>query len=164
MLTVWLSGSVFSCSPFVVEGELGSGEVQSADAGGDTAPETVGDIEADTEFDTDTDTKADTDTESDTESDTGAESDTDSKTTEGIEVLVEISSDWGSGFCTNVAVANNGKSAVMWETAYEVGGSITSLWNAIATPMDPLTHFVGEQWNDTLQPGESTSYGYCAER
>jgi cellulase/cellobiase CelA1 len=63
-----------------------------------------------------------------------------------------------------VTVTNTGASTVLWQTSDDVGGSITSLWNAQATAADPLTHFMGEQWNDTLQAGESTAYGYCAER
>jgi len=188
VFTVFLLGVLLSCEQLVIEGGIGSGEIQDTEPDADTNP---GSEEEASDTDTGTDTGAATDTGAgaDTESDTDDKSDdadkedtddedtddkdkdkdtddedTDDKTTKGVEVLVEISSDWGTGFCTNVAVTNNSTSTVLWETTYDVGGSITSLWNAQATSVDPLTHFMGEQWNDSLQAGESTSYGYCAER
>lgn len=181
MFTVLGLEVLISCKPFVIEGGIGTGEVLStesdadtdlgleqesadsdteadADSGSDT--DTVGDTGADADTGTDADTEADADTGGDADT----EQDTDTKTTDGVEVLVEITSDWDTGFCTNVAVTNNGTSTVMWETTYDVGGSITSLWNAESTAVDPLTRFVGAQWNDTLQPGSATSFGYCANR
>lgn len=160
MVTVLLFGVQFSCTPFVLSDEQSAGESLSTEPDADTDTDT--DSSSDSDSDTGTDSDSDTGTDSDNDNDT--DSDSKPKKTEEIEVDVVISSDWGSGFCTTVSVTNNGTSAALWETTYDVGGSITTLWNAQATPAGALTLFVGEQWNDTLQSGESTSYGYCAER
>ena len=53
--------------------------------------------------------------------------------TPGLDVVVDISSDWGTGFCTDVQVTNTTKATVLWETTYDVGGTITTIWNDTLT-------------------------------
>jgi hypothetical protein len=75
---------------------------------------------------------------------------------------IDESSSWTEGYCSDGAVTNTSTESVSWSIQTSVQGSVDNIWNAIATPVDDELLFVGESWNDTLGPGETTTFGFCA--
>ena len=51
-----------------------------------------------------------------------------------------------------------------WEVELSVDGSMTSLWGASVSESGGVWTFVGESWNASLEPGDATDFGFCAER
>ncbi|MDW6005454.1 endo-1,4-beta-xylanase [Vibrio mangrovi] len=86
--------------------------------------------------------------------------------TAGVSHQVDIASDWGVGYCANLTVTNNNGSAVNnWEVDVNIGGTVTSLWNAAWTQDGNIAHVSGSGQYTTLQAGQSTSQiGFCANR
>ncbi|MEM0470963.1 MAG: cellulase family glycosylhydrolase [Candidatus Anstonellales archaeon] len=74
-----------------------------------------------------------------------------------------ITSDWGSGFCAEVTVTNNLNTPVYWSTYVELAMpfTINNAWNANPTPSGSGYEFTGAHWNNLLNPGQSTSFGFC---
>jgi chitin-binding protein len=71
---------------------------------------------------------------------------------------------WDGGRCVELRVENQGSKATSWEVYYAPGGEIAALWNA----RDEGSHhehlaFVGEDWNERLDPGEWTTFGMCVD-
>jgi cellulase/cellobiase CelA1 len=78
---------------------------------------------------------------------------------------VSVQDDWGSGYCNNVKVTNPGTAPLTWSVTLEIQGNFNHAWNANATHSGSQTTFSGQEYfNDELAPGESTSFGYCANR
>jgi hypothetical protein len=79
-------------------------------------------------------------------------------------LLVEtvIQSQWATGYCADIFVTNEGSETLQWEFTMTVDGEISSLWNANVTPVGDKMHFTGVDWNDTLAPGSSAQFGFCA--
>lgn len=71
---------------------------------------------------------------------------------------------WDGGRCVELRVENQGSKATSWEVYYTPGGDIAALWNA----SDEGSHhdhiaFVGEDWNERLDPSEWTTFGMCVD-
>lgn len=83
----------------------------------------------------------------------------------GITTRLTLQSDWGTGYCADVAVTNGGSQPADWQVAVAVDGSVTQTWNAtvVASPPGQLIAG-GVAWNDVLAPGASTAFGFCAAR
>ncbi len=85
-----------------------------------------------------------------------------------LSTVVNIHTDWGTGYCANVTVTNNGDAAVDWETTFTMPspGAIYNFWNVNWSQNGGQVAISGKyDWNNILQPGESThSIGYCANR
>ncbi|MGZ8218613.1 cellulase family glycosylhydrolase [Methylomagnum sp.] len=77
---------------------------------------------------------------------------------------VTVSSDWGTGYCAEVAVANTLAGPVKWRTAFTAQGGINNLWNAAHTQTGDQVAATGLGWNGTLAPGASAQFGFCADR
>lgn len=77
---------------------------------------------------------------------------------------LQISSDWGAGYCANVTVTNTGTTRVAWATDIAVQGTIREQWNATGSAVSGTVRFVGVSWNRELPPGGSTQFGFCANR
>jgi hypothetical protein len=75
-----------------------------------------------------------------------------------------VSADWGSGYCADVAVANDTAQALEWTTRFPVQGMIGSFWNAVYTQDGGQAIATGEEWNKILASGGSAHFGFCAER
>ncbi len=75
-----------------------------------------------------------------------------------------VDSDWGTGYQLTVQVTNIGTEQIAWTVAFNVDGTIVNLWNADSTPSGDLTSFKGKDYNANLKPGESTSFGFVANR
>ena len=83
---------------------------------------------------------------------------------EGLEVAVEIYTDWGPGYCANGSVTNVGDATTTWGFTWPVEGEIYTLWEANATTMGDEVTFTGVASNATLAPGATTTFGFCANR
>jgi endoglucanase len=77
---------------------------------------------------------------------------------------LQMSSDWGAGYCANVTVTNTGTTRVVWATDIAVQGTITQEWSATASAATGTVRFAGVSWNRELAPGGSTQFGFCANR
>jgi len=95
----------------------------------------------------------------------GAEGDPDP--TPDLTTVVNIVNDWGAGYCANVTVTNNSAAPLDWETTFTMpsAGSIYNFWNVNWSQNGNQVTLSGIDWNNILQPGESThDIGYCVNR
>ena len=81
-----------------------------------------------------------------------------------LETAVSVTSDWGSGYCANIDITNNGASNSEWTVTVPIEGNVSSLWNATWVQEGELLTVEGVSWNRTLAPGGSVQVGYCAVR
>jgi len=82
----------------------------------------------------------------------------------GIETETTVTSDWGSGYCADVAITNTGHSAVDWSAELEVGGTISSLWNACYSQSGHRLSVEGLDWNNLIGAKQTLTIGFCAAR
>ena len=89
----------------------------------------------------------------------------DTGTPEAVDLLVTVTetTNWGAGACYAVGVANQGTVAETWVIEIDVPGTITSLWSAVSEEGPNGLLFSGVDWNATLQPLQSTEFGYCVQ-
>jgi len=79
-------------------------------------------------------------------------------------VSVKINDDWGSGYCAQVKVTNNGTNVSDWKVTFTVDGVIRDLWNAVYVQTGNSVTAEGVSWNNTVNPSESVDFGFCADR
>ena len=87
-------------------------------------------------------------------------------------VSVDFYVDWGSGACGEGVVKNQGTTRSIWEVEVDLTGPVTSHWDMRYSmhsheqenEMSHSRHVVGAPWNRTLEPGASTSFGFCIDR
>ena len=73
--------------------------------------------------------------------------------------------DWGSGYCADITVTNNGTETVLWEVVLTFDGTINNTWNAVRTDLGGGQYlFAGVEWNDEVVAGGSVNFGLCADR
>ena len=84
--------------------------------------------------------------------------------TEGVSVREVIKDDWGAGWCQDVFVKNDSAGSLMWRITLEVGGTLTTSWNATPSAQSGRITFVGAPYNATLGAGEEATFGFCATR
>ena len=82
----------------------------------------------------------------------------------GIATKLTKDSDWGSGYCARVQVTNKGSSAATWNVTTPIEGKISSLWSAQWSQQGSNLNASGLAWNQSLAPGASTEFGFCATR
>jgi hypothetical protein len=77
---------------------------------------------------------------------------------------VPTTNSWGTAYCTQLAVTNNGTTAVDWQIETDVVGTVTSSWcvTFTANGADWLLTGSGSCGNTTLAPGATTGVGWCA--
>ncbi|RYZ95280.1 MAG: cellobiohydrolase, partial [Moraxellaceae bacterium] len=73
----------------------------------------------------------------------------------------KIDNQWNTGYTGTITIANNGSSAI---TGWTVGWSysknrITSSWSATVSGSNPYSA-TALDWNKTIQPGQSVSFGF----
>lgn len=83
---------------------------------------------------------------------------------DGLATTLAITSDWGSGYCADVDVTNNGSQSVEWQVSVTIDGSVSSLWNGAWSQTGPTLEVSGVSWNAALAAGASTRFGFCATR
>ena len=81
-----------------------------------------------------------------------------------LEVNATTTSDWGSGYCADVSIANRSGVAVDWATQFEIEGTVSSLWNAKYSQQGNVVSVEGLSWNNTISPNQAISIGFCATR
>ncbi len=85
--------------------------------------------------------------------------------TDGVSATTTISTDWGSGYCADVAISTTSNLAKTWSTLLPTGISLGSIWNAKQSAGASGSIIAqGASWNPTVKAGEPTSFGYCANR
>jgi endoglucanase len=82
----------------------------------------------------------------------------------GVTATLKISSDWGSGYCADVAVNNAGTDPVQWTVQLTVQGNVNNIWNAVASQAGTTLTASGVDYNKIVQPNGSQSFGFCAAR
>lgn len=75
-----------------------------------------------------------------------------------------VDSDWNTGYQLTIDVTNISSETITWSIAFKVDGTIASIWNATSSDANGLTTFKGVDWNATLEPGQSASFGFVANR
>ncbi|MGV6827531.1 MAG: cellulase family glycosylhydrolase [bacterium] len=81
-----------------------------------------------------------------------------------LELEVVAQSDWGTGYCADGLVINNTNQANEWAVNIQVEGVIRDMWNGEYTLTAEGVTVRGGPWNNILQPGQSTSFGFCVDR
>jgi len=81
-----------------------------------------------------------------------------------VETKTVIQDDWGTGYCANVTVTNNTCEPVVWKVTVSVDGTVDNLWNGEYTQGNGTIEVQGAGWNSELTVGQSTSFGFCANR
>lgn len=77
---------------------------------------------------------------------------------------VTINDDWGSGYCAQVDVVNTTSSPVDWTVSFPIEGTVRNLWNANYDQDENIVTADGVSWNNTVQPGGTVNFGFCANR
>ncbi len=83
---------------------------------------------------------------------------------EGLTTDINITSDWGAGYCAEVTVTNVGDSLSDWTVTITVDGTVKEMWNATYTQDGDQVTADGVEWNNVVDLGESTGFGFCADR
>ena len=76
---------------------------------------------------------------------------------------VDTISSWNTGYCANVTVTNPNSTELTWTVSLDIGATVTNLWNAVWTQSGTTITASGVSWNATLQAGQSTQFGFCAD-
>jgi len=83
-----------------------------------------------------------------------------------LSLTIDWFDDWGSGACGDGTVTNHGRFKRGWEIDVDLGGTVTSYWNAIIRESEQanLWHVEGLRWNRKLRRRASRVFGFCIER
>jgi hypothetical protein len=84
-----------------------------------------------------------------------------------ISATFPVTSNWGSGYCVNIAVKNNGTRATMaWTVRFNTNQStIANSWNGNFTGNRGTITTTPFTFNSVINPGQTiTSAGFCANR
>jgi hypothetical protein len=96
--------------------------------------------------------------------DAGAPRDAGPTSTPGLEVVRKTDSQWDKGYCESVTVTSKAMAGVDWVIVLTVDGTVNQVWSAVAEGATGAVTFRGADWNRRLEPGQSTSFGFCATR
>ena len=82
---------------------------------------------------------------------------------------ITITSDWGTGYCADVAVSTTSVTPIAWYVDIDfstapINGAPTSVWNADWTFENWVLHASGLSYNEIILDGSPTSFGFCADR
>lgn len=77
---------------------------------------------------------------------------------------VNINDDWGRGYCAEVTVTNNSSSSSDWLVSFPIEGNVRNMWSAVYEQDEDTVTAEGVSWNNVLNPGQSTEFGFCAIR
>jgi len=76
----------------------------------------------------------------------------------------KVDADWNAGYCVTYTVKNVSSQAGTWSTSFGLQDRLDNAWGAVVRIEGTSLKATGEGWNSVLNPGEQTSYGYCATR
>ena len=77
---------------------------------------------------------------------------------------VFINDDWGTGYCAVVTVINNGSTSSDWVVSFPIEGNVRNMWSATYQQNGSTVTAEGVNWNNVVQAGSKTSFGFCALR
>lgn len=81
-----------------------------------------------------------------------------------VEVALETTSDWGSGYCATAHVTTTSVARVDWTVEFTLSDTITSAWSADVVQSGSQVTAEGHAWNNAVSAGEPQSFGFCADR
>lgn len=80
-----------------------------------------------------------------------------------ITTAVQVTTDWGSGYCANVVVSSTSTTPVAWTAKVPVAkGKVSTLWEANYSIKGKTITATGKPWNSTVKAGQSATFGFCA--
>jgi cellulase/cellobiase CelA1 len=85
--------------------------------------------------------------------DSGAES--------SLVITRDRTSQWDNGYCDVVTVTDGGTDGVEWSVVLQVDGTISQLWNAVATETTGPVTFTGVDFNRRGDAAQNASFGFC---
>lgn len=78
---------------------------------------------------------------------------------------VQVTTDWGSGYCANVVVSTTSATPIAWTVNVPVAkGKVNSVWEAtysVSSNGKTITA-KGKSWNNTVKSGKTATFGFCA--
>jgi cellulase/cellobiase CelA1 len=83
-----------------------------------------------------------------------------------IEAQLQLTTDWGSGYCANLLLTNQGSApTTTWKVTLDTQGASLSLWNAESSGNVGVVTLTPLLWNARIEPDETNmSVGFCATR
>jgi hypothetical protein len=78
-------------------------------------------------------------------------------------VKYQQGSPWPAGACYDGSVTNLSQQDVDWEVTTEVTAHINNVWNCQYIINGTKVTFTGEQWNRTVTPGSTVTFGFCVD-
>ncbi|MFT6564124.1 MAG: chitin-binding protein, partial [Actinomycetes bacterium] len=66
-----------------------------------------------------------------------------------VDVALNVTSDWGTGYCVNANVSTASGEAVDWGVGINAGGPTTAAWNTKITESNGIVQASGAEWNQT---------------
>jgi hypothetical protein len=84
-----------------------------------------------------------------------------------LSATLPVTSNWGTGYCVNLAITNNGTAATStWTAIVNTNqSSIYVSWNATFSALSGPVTIRPLNWNSVIAPGQTiTSVGFCANR
>ena len=84
--------------------------------------------------------------------------------TQALSVTLTNTSDWGAGYCTDVKVYNPNTTAIDWKINFNIVGKIYNYWNCIYSQVGQTVTMEGKDWSNLVQPKQSVTVGFCANR
>jgi hypothetical protein len=82
----------------------------------------------------------------------------------GLDVMVTVDNDFGSGYCRTYELHNRGSAPITWSIPLEISGTLNQHWECQITGSTGHVTFSGEDYNRTLQPDAKAQFGFCAQR
>jgi predicted carbohydrate-binding protein with CBM5 and CBM33 domain len=80
----------------------------------------------------------------------------------GGKLTLTTTSNWGSGHCAAGTVKNMGTTSLNWSVKLTIAGQFTSFWDGTYTRVGNTVTVKGAGWNNTILPGATAAFGYCA--
>lgn len=84
-----------------------------------------------------------------------------------ITAAINVTQDWGNGYCANVVVSNSGPGATsFWSATIDLQGAVlTGGWNGTFSPLGGSRYAISpEAWNTSISENGTRSVGFCANR
>lgn len=86
-----------------------------------------------------------------------------------VDYSIDITSDWGTGYCANVTITTDATEPITWEvtiplTTAPINGIPYNVWNADWEYSNGSMTASGVGWNSEVSASQSREFGYCANR
>ena len=82
-----------------------------------------------------------------------------------VKAETKIVDDWGTGYCADVTIKNNGTEDIDWKVTLKVEGDLKSLWGALYERNGNQLTLEGKEWNNIVAAGSTlSSIGFCVDR